>query len=83
MKDASVRFFSVAESHPNPLLPAAASYEAQPPYHFIRRPRNVLTDPPNTLTPKSKLRAVGTPACCPTSFGEVVTAVRLVRPHLN
>ncbi|GBP89456.1 RNA-directed DNA polymerase from mobile element jockey [Eumeta japonica] len=50
MKDASERFFSIAESHPNPLLSAAASYEAPPPYHFIRRPRNIITDPPDDFT---------------------------------
>ncbi|GBP86567.1 Probable RNA-directed DNA polymerase from transposon X-element [Eumeta japonica] len=50
MKDASERFFSIAESHPNQLLSAAASYEAPPPYHFIRRPRNIITDPPDDFT---------------------------------
>ncbi|GBP37383.1 Probable RNA-directed DNA polymerase from transposon X-element [Eumeta japonica] len=50
MKDASERFFSIAKFHSNPLLTAAGSYEAPPPYHFIRRPRNVLTDPPDNFT---------------------------------
>ncbi|GBP84370.1 Probable RNA-directed DNA polymerase from transposon BS [Eumeta japonica] len=31
MKDASERFFAIAESHPNPLLSAAVAYEAPPP----------------------------------------------------
>ncbi|GBP09752.1 hypothetical protein EVAR_81041_1 [Eumeta japonica] len=43
MKDASERLFSIAKSHPNPILSAAAFYEVPPLYHFIRRPRNVLT----------------------------------------
>ncbi|GBP83142.1 Probable RNA-directed DNA polymerase from transposon BS [Eumeta japonica] len=30
MKDASERFFAIAESHPNPLLSAAVAYEAPP-----------------------------------------------------
>ncbi|GBP61826.1 Probable RNA-directed DNA polymerase from transposon X-element [Eumeta japonica] len=47
MKDASKRFFDIAGSHPNALLRAAVDY--QPP-HPIRRPRNVLTDPPDALT---------------------------------
>ncbi|GBP89952.1 hypothetical protein EVAR_63746_1 [Eumeta japonica] len=50
MKDASERFFSVTEFHPNPLLSAAASYEAPPPYHFIHRPRNIITDLPDDFT---------------------------------
>ncbi|GBP67600.1 RNA-directed DNA polymerase from mobile element jockey [Eumeta japonica] len=50
MKDASERFFSIAETHSNPLLSAAVSYEAPPPYHFIRRPRNALADPPDDFT---------------------------------
>ncbi|GBP40816.1 Probable RNA-directed DNA polymerase from transposon BS [Eumeta japonica] len=41
---------SIAETHSNPLLSAAVSYEAPPPYHFIRRPRNALTDPPDDFT---------------------------------
>ncbi|GBP34183.1 RNA-directed DNA polymerase from mobile element jockey [Eumeta japonica] len=49
MRDASERFFAIAESHPNPLLSAAVAYEAPPPYHFIRRPRNI-TDPPDDFT---------------------------------
>ncbi|GBP45163.1 Probable RNA-directed DNA polymerase from transposon X-element [Eumeta japonica] len=50
MKDASKRFFDIAGSHPNALLRAAVDY--QPPHltHLIRRPRNVLTDPPDALT---------------------------------
>ncbi|GBP84802.1 Probable RNA-directed DNA polymerase from transposon X-element [Eumeta japonica] len=50
MKGASECFFSIAESHPNLLLLAAASYEALPPFPFICRPQNVLTDPPDALT---------------------------------
>ncbi|GBP31285.1 Probable RNA-directed DNA polymerase from transposon X-element [Eumeta japonica] len=52
MKDASERFFSIAESHPNPLLSAAAPYETPPPHHFIRKPRNIITDPPDDFTPE-------------------------------
>ncbi|GBP20961.1 hypothetical protein EVAR_9532_1 [Eumeta japonica] len=48
MKDASKRFFDIAGSHPNALLRAAVDY--QPPHPTIRRPRNVLTDPPDALT---------------------------------
>ncbi|GBP13901.1 hypothetical protein EVAR_10470_1 [Eumeta japonica] len=44
MKNASECFFSIAESHSKPLVSAAVSYEAPPPYHFIRRPRNIITD---------------------------------------
>ncbi|GBP11801.1 hypothetical protein EVAR_87723_1 [Eumeta japonica] len=40
MKDASERFFSIAINHTNPLISAAASYEAPPENHFLRRPRN-------------------------------------------
>ncbi|GBP56617.1 hypothetical protein EVAR_33248_1 [Eumeta japonica] len=50
VKDASERFVSISESHSNPLLSTAVSYEAPPPYHFIRRPRNVITDPPDDFT---------------------------------
>ncbi|GBP37601.1 Probable RNA-directed DNA polymerase from transposon BS [Eumeta japonica] len=50
LKDASERFFDIANSHPNPLLVLAISYEPPPPYHFCRRPRNVLLDPPDDLT---------------------------------
>ncbi|GBP77250.1 Probable RNA-directed DNA polymerase from transposon X-element [Eumeta japonica] len=50
MKDASKRFFDIAGSHPNALLRAAVDYQPPPPTHFLRRPRNVLTDPPDALT---------------------------------
>ncbi|GBP60105.1 Probable RNA-directed DNA polymerase from transposon BS [Eumeta japonica] len=50
MKDASKRFFDIAGSHPNALLRAAVGYQPPPPIHLIRRPRNVLTDPPDALT---------------------------------
>ncbi|GBP50544.1 Probable RNA-directed DNA polymerase from transposon BS [Eumeta japonica] len=50
MKDASKRFFDIAGSHPNALLRAAVDYQPPPPTHFIRRPRNVLFDPPDALT---------------------------------
>ncbi|GBP69987.1 Probable RNA-directed DNA polymerase from transposon BS [Eumeta japonica] len=50
MKDASERFFDIANSHQNPLLVEAVSYEPPPPNHFCRRPRNVLLDPPDDLT---------------------------------
>ncbi|GBP73947.1 RNA-directed DNA polymerase from mobile element jockey [Eumeta japonica] len=50
MKDASKRFFDIAGSHPNALLHAAVNYEPPPSTHFIRRPRNVLNDPPDAFT---------------------------------
>ncbi|GBP94505.1 hypothetical protein EVAR_86172_1 [Eumeta japonica] len=50
LQDASKRFFDIAGSHPNTLLRAAVDYQPPPPTHFIRRPRNVLIDPPNALT---------------------------------
>ncbi|GBP55465.1 Transmembrane protein 242 [Eumeta japonica] len=49
-KDSSKRFFDIAKSYPYVFLRSAASYEPLQPYHFIRRPRNVFTDPPNALT---------------------------------
>ncbi|GBP48369.1 RNA-directed DNA polymerase from mobile element jockey [Eumeta japonica] len=66
MKDVSKRLFDIVESYPNEFFCSAASYEAQP-YHPIRRPRNVLIDPPDTLTAKSR----------PSAFGEAVTAFQL------
>ncbi|GBP03251.1 Probable RNA-directed DNA polymerase from transposon X-element [Eumeta japonica] len=50
MKDASKRFFDIAGSHPNALLRVAVDYQPPPPTQFIRRPRNVLIDPPDALT---------------------------------
>ncbi|GBP92172.1 RNA-directed DNA polymerase from mobile element jockey [Eumeta japonica] len=50
MKDASKRFFDIVGSHPNALLRAAVDYQPRPPTHFIRRPQNVLIDPPDALT---------------------------------
>ncbi|GBP88782.1 RNA-directed DNA polymerase from mobile element jockey [Eumeta japonica] len=50
MKNASERFFSIAVNHPNTLISSAASYEAPPANHFIRRPWNVLTNPPDDFT---------------------------------
>ncbi|GBP65132.1 Probable RNA-directed DNA polymerase from transposon X-element [Eumeta japonica] len=50
MKDASKRFFDIAGSHPNALLRAAIDYQPPHPTYLIRRPRNVLTDPPDALT---------------------------------
>ncbi|GBP37244.1 hypothetical protein EVAR_35677_1 [Eumeta japonica] len=50
MKDASESFFDVASSYPNPLLVSAVAYEPPPPYHFCKRPRNVLLDPLDDLT---------------------------------
>ncbi|GBP93245.1 Probable RNA-directed DNA polymerase from transposon BS [Eumeta japonica] len=43
MKDTSKRFFDIAESR-------GGDYQPPPPTHFIRRPRNVLIDPPAALT---------------------------------
>ncbi|GBP04370.1 hypothetical protein EVAR_6563_1 [Eumeta japonica] len=48
--DASKRFFDIAGSHPNALLRAVVDYQPPHPTHLIRRPRNVLTDPPDALT---------------------------------
>ncbi|GBO98599.1 hypothetical protein EVAR_156_1 [Eumeta japonica] len=42
--------FDIAGSHPNALLRAAVDYQPPPPTHYIRRPRNVLLDPPDALT---------------------------------
>ncbi|GBP35420.1 Probable RNA-directed DNA polymerase from transposon BS [Eumeta japonica] len=50
MKDASKRFFDIAGSHVNALLRAAVDYEPPHSSYFIRRPRNVLIDPPDVLT---------------------------------
>ncbi|GBP35575.1 Bardet-Biedl syndrome 2 protein homolog [Eumeta japonica] len=50
MKDASKRFFDIAGSHPNALLRAAVDFQPPHPTHLIRRPRNVLFDPPDALT---------------------------------
>ncbi|GBP23173.1 hypothetical protein EVAR_82336_1 [Eumeta japonica] len=50
MKDASKRFFGIAGSHPNALLYVAIDYKPPHPNHFMRRPRNVLNDPPDALT---------------------------------
>ncbi|GBP82284.1 Probable RNA-directed DNA polymerase from transposon BS [Eumeta japonica] len=50
MKDASKRFFDMAQNHPNLLIVSAATYEPPPAHHFLRRPRNVLLDPPDALT---------------------------------
>ncbi|GBP32245.1 hypothetical protein EVAR_27669_1 [Eumeta japonica] len=38
------------QSHPNPLIVSTATYEALPAHHFLRRPRNILSDPPVALT---------------------------------
>ncbi|GBP74434.1 Probable RNA-directed DNA polymerase from transposon X-element [Eumeta japonica] len=50
MKEASKRFFNITGFHSNALLRTAIAYEPPHPYHFIRRLRNVLSDPPNALT---------------------------------
>ncbi|GBP16713.1 hypothetical protein EVAR_13334_1 [Eumeta japonica] len=50
MKDAFERFFSITESHSDPLLSVAASFEAPPSYYFIRRSRNIITNPSNDFT---------------------------------
>ncbi|GBP22447.1 Probable RNA-directed DNA polymerase from transposon BS [Eumeta japonica] len=50
LQDASKRFFYIAGSHPNALFRAAVDYQPPHPTHLIRRPRNVLTDPPDALT---------------------------------
>ncbi|GBP90999.1 hypothetical protein EVAR_69888_1 [Eumeta japonica] len=51
MQDMSKKIFDAAANHPNSLLQSAVSYEPPPPpHHFIRRPRNVLSGPPDELT---------------------------------
>ncbi|GBP46782.1 hypothetical protein EVAR_10750_1 [Eumeta japonica] len=50
IKDASKHFFDIASSHPNPLLISTISYEPPPPNRFYRRPRNILSGPPDDLT---------------------------------
>ncbi|GBP56436.1 Probable RNA-directed DNA polymerase from transposon BS [Eumeta japonica] len=50
LQDALKRFFDIAGSHPNAFLRAAVDYQPPPPTHLIRRPRNVLTNPPDALT---------------------------------
>ncbi|GBP07097.1 Probable RNA-directed DNA polymerase from transposon X-element [Eumeta japonica] len=50
MKDASKRFFDIAGSHPNAFLRAVVDYQHPYSTHLIRRPRKVLTDPPDALT---------------------------------
>ncbi|GBP12342.1 Probable RNA-directed DNA polymerase from transposon BS [Eumeta japonica] len=50
MKDTSKPFFDIAGSHSNALLRAAVDYQPPHPTHLIRRPLNVLTDPPDALT---------------------------------
>ncbi|GBP37638.1 hypothetical protein EVAR_34675_1 [Eumeta japonica] len=50
MKDASKRFFDIAGSHSNAFFCSAIEYKPPHLHHFIRRPRNVLTDPPDSLT---------------------------------
>ncbi|GBP22157.1 Probable RNA-directed DNA polymerase from transposon X-element [Eumeta japonica] len=60
MKDASKRFFDMAQNHPNPLIMSAATYEPPPAHHFLRRPRNILSDPPDALTSEvEKLADIG------------------------
>ncbi|GBP61342.1 Probable RNA-directed DNA polymerase from transposon X-element [Eumeta japonica] len=49
-KDASKRFFDMAQNHPNPLIVSAATYEPPPVHHYLKRPWNVLSDPPDALT---------------------------------
>ncbi|GBP09678.1 hypothetical protein EVAR_76648_1 [Eumeta japonica] len=48
--DASERSFDIANSHPNPLLVSAVSYESPPSHHFCRKSWNVLINPPDDLT---------------------------------
>ncbi|GBP11871.1 Probable RNA-directed DNA polymerase from transposon BS [Eumeta japonica] len=50
MKDASKRFFDMAQNYPSPLIVSAVTYEPPPAHHFLKRPRNVLSDPPDALT---------------------------------
>ncbi|GBP06693.1 RNA-directed DNA polymerase from mobile element jockey [Eumeta japonica] len=64
------RFFSIAVSQPNPLLSAAAFYETPPPYHFIRRPRNALTDLPDVLT--SEVEMLIDCRCPATAYTETI-----------
>ncbi|GBP13982.1 hypothetical protein EVAR_80182_1 [Eumeta japonica] len=52
MKDtlSSQEVFDIAKSHASALLRSTVSYEPPRPHYFIRKPRNVHTDPPNALT---------------------------------
>ncbi|GBP69439.1 Insulin-degrading enzyme [Eumeta japonica] len=54
MKEVPIRFFDITESHPNAFLRSTASYKPPQSYHFILRPWNILTDPPNALTTASE-----------------------------
>ncbi|GBP86611.1 hypothetical protein EVAR_85744_1 [Eumeta japonica] len=49
MKDASKRFFDIAGSHPNAFYARWRLTINRRITHLIRRPRNVLTDPPDAL----------------------------------
>ncbi|GBP35350.1 hypothetical protein EVAR_20723_1 [Eumeta japonica] len=59
MKDTSKRFFDMAQSHPNPLIASAVTYEPPPAYHFLRRQRNILSDLPDALTSEIERLANG------------------------
>ncbi|GBP28172.1 Probable cytochrome P450 4ac3 [Eumeta japonica] len=74
MKDASEWFFDIASNHPNPLLVSAVSYGSPPPYHFCRRPRNVLLDPPDNLTVETEKLIEGShaPTASPCRIGRVL-----------
>ena len=51
LKKLSETFFKSAEKHTNPLIREAAAYVPRPnSCHLIRRPRHVLSDPPNKLS---------------------------------
>lgn len=51
IKSLSETFFKSSEEHPNPLIREAAAYTAPTPSRYrIRRPRNVLSDPPNQIS---------------------------------
>ncbi|GBP24698.1 hypothetical protein EVAR_15904_1 [Eumeta japonica] len=51
---------------------SAVSYEALPPQHFIRRPRNVLSDPPDELTAEVEDgHSTGALLALPVSYKEI------------
>lgn len=63
VKKFSETFFKASEEHPNPLVREAAAYTPRPiSRHLVRRPRHVLTDPPNALSSALDLLLEALPA---------------------
>ncbi|GBP06456.1 hypothetical protein EVAR_4591_1 [Eumeta japonica] len=69
----------MAQNHPNPLIVSTATCEPPPAHHFLRRPRNVLSDPPDALTLEVEKgsRAPSASLMLPTDFDEDVKAYGL------